>query len=48
MNGRLPVYAITLIPICAGLVGLLGGVTVAKPRCDKCGSEVDLQKVVWG
>ena len=25
-----------------------GKVTVAKPRCDKCGYEVDRQKVVWG
>ena len=25
-----------------------GKVTVAKPRCDKCGHEVDRQKVVWG
>jgi len=25
-----------------------GKVTVAKPRCDKCGFEVDRQKVVWG
>jgi hypothetical protein len=25
-----------------------GKVTVARPRCDKCGHEVDRQKVVWG
>jgi hypothetical protein len=25
-----------------------GKVTVAKPRCGKCGHEVDRQKVVWG
>jgi hypothetical protein len=25
-----------------------GKVTVAKPRCNKCGYEVDRQKVVWG
>ena len=25
-----------------------GKVTVARPRCDKCGFEVDRQKVVWG
>lgn len=25
-----------------------GKVTVAKPRCSKCGHEVDSQKVVWG
>lgn len=25
-----------------------GKVTVAKPKCDKCGYEVDRQKVVWG
>ena len=25
-----------------------GKVTVARPRCDKCGYEVDRQKVVWG
>ena len=25
-----------------------GKVTVAKPRCDKCGYEVDRQKVAWG
>lgn len=25
-----------------------GKVTVAKPRCSKCGHEVDRQKVVWG
>ena len=25
-----------------------GKVTVAKPRCEKCGYEVDSQKVVWG
>jgi hypothetical protein len=25
-----------------------GSVTVAEPRCDKCGYEVDRQKAVWG
>jgi len=25
-----------------------GKVTVAKPKCDKCGHEIDRQKVVWG
>ena len=25
-----------------------GKVTVTKPRCDRCGHEVDRQKVVWG
>ncbi len=25
-----------------------GKVTVAKPRCSKCGHEVDRQKVAWG
>jgi hypothetical protein len=30
-------------PWCQG-----GKVTVAKPRCEKCGHEVDRQKVAWG
>lgn len=25
-----------------------GKVTVAEPKCDKCGHEVDRQKVIWG
>jgi hypothetical protein len=25
-----------------------GKVTMAKPKCERCGYEVDRQKVVWG
>lgn len=53
-NSSCPYYGITMGDQCKLLLDTAecpwcneGKVTVAKPRCDKCGHEVDRQKVVW-